>query len=150
MSTIVSTNEKNEFNFTRTTTCIKFQDYTLETLVIQVRVERCISSNTFNVSYNCLISDEEIKANVFMNHCEGNRILFEKMKRLHPLTEIAKNNDDESLFEGSIVPVNPITFHIIESLMRDSEKGDTQYNTGVVTESCYKGQLMQALAHLEI
>lgn len=154
MSTIVSAKDNNKlnfiFNFTRTTTYIKFQDYySTDSIVIQVNV-KYDNSNTFDVSYNCLTSDEEIKTNVFMNHYEGNKMLFEKMKRIHPLTEMVNNYDDESLFQGSIVPINPITFHIIESLMKDSEKGDTQYNTGVVTESCYKGQLMQALAHLEI
>ena len=57
---------------------------------------------------------------------------------------------------GCYVAANPITFHMIECLMREGiDEEETlqekvEYNTGVVTEKCYKGQIMRALAELEV
>ena len=68
----------------------------------------------------------------------------------HPLHEIVAASGDESLMEGSYVSANPITFHMIECLMSDEIYDDHNYDTGIVTTNCYKGQIIRALTEMEV
>ena len=134
--------------FTRTQTSITFKDTIAFPgeepeacdVIIHVKYEKSDPGYVFNITYTNLIKKKPIenyKENYAFLHC-------------HPLAELVVSQDYPCLLEGSIVPANPITFHLIESLMREEIDECGQYYTGVVTEKCYKGQLMRALTHLEL
>ena len=74
----------------------------------------------------------------------------------HPLAEIVRRDGDDTLLEGSYVAANPITFHMLQCLLSEETDdhplmGDNDaYDTGVVTDECYKGQIMRALTEMEV
>lgn len=121
-------------------------------VIINVTVKwGCTKRKTFDISY-CF--DDKYHRDVKQ---------YKKLIDLyHPLAILAKQEDDESMLEGCIVPANPITFHIINSLMMNGEESskstqflksrvkDEQYDMGVVSEECHKSLLMKALNYLEL
>ena len=109
-------------------------------VIIQVKYKKSGNVGVFDISYTNLVEKKSVKNyrdNFAISHC-------------HPLAETIIAHDDESLMEGSIVAANPITFHMIECLMREETDEVGQYNTGVVTEKCYKSQIMRALTEMEL
>ncbi len=134
--------------FTRTQTSITFEyDFSFvgETppscdIIIQVVYKKAGNIDVFEINYTNLVKKKSVK-----NYKENFAILH-----CHPLAQTIVSQDDESLMEGSIVAANPITFHMIECLMREETDEVGQYNTGVITEKCYKGQIMRALTEMEL
>jgi len=109
-------------------------------VIIQVEYKKSGNVGVFDITYTNLVGKKSVKNyrdNFAISHC-------------HPLAETIIAHDDESLMEGSIVAANPITFHMIECLMREETDEVEQYNTGVVTEKCYKSQIMRALTEMEL
>ena len=92
-------------------------------VIIQVKYKKSGNVDVFDITYTNLVGKKSVKNyrdNFAISHC-------------HPLAETIITHDDESLMEGSIVAANPITFHMIECLMREETDEVGQYNTGVVT-----------------
>ena len=107
---------------------------------ISIKCEKSGDDYVYDITYTNLVDKKPMK-----KYKKNYAFL-----KCHPLAQMVLWEDDESYLEGSIVPANPITFHMIECLMREEIDERGQYNTGVVTEKCYKGQVMRALTHLEI
>lgn len=121
-------------------------------VIINVTVKwGCAKKKTFDITY------------CFDNKYHSDVRQYKKLIQLyHPLSTLSEQEDDESMLEGCIVPANPITFHIINSLMMNGEESsqptyllksrtmNDQYDMGVVSEECHKSHLMKALTFLEI
>ena len=121
----------------------KFLTRTENTIIFRNGKDLCkidINVTARNSSMSSSKKDSWIFNITYTNTYEGDHW---RSLACHPLHELAK--DDESLLEGSYVAANPITFPMIECLLG----GDTYY-TGVVTENCYKGQVMRALTEMEV
>jgi hypothetical protein len=69
-------------------------------------------------------------------------------KEIHPLYFKSIQIEDESIFEGSIVEANPITFHMIQCLMCDDTDKEL-YFTGHRPFNHYCGEVMRAITELE-
>tara|TARA_B100000424_G_scaffold271731_1_gene276331 strand:+ start:10172 stop:10978 length:807 start_codon:yes stop_codon:yes gene_type:complete len=99
------------------------------------KIERWV----FNISYRNVLDHSNLKS-------------FDS----HPLAEIVKRDGDDTLLEGSYVAGNSITFHMLQCLLSEETDehplmGDNDaYDTGVVTDECYKGQIMRALTEMEV
>jgi hypothetical protein len=107
---------------------------------ITIKCEKSGTDYVYDITYTNLVDKKAIKK--YKKNCA--------FLKCHPLAQMVLWEDDESYLEGCIVPANPITFHMIECLMREEIDERGQYNTGVVTEKCYKGQVMRALTQLEV
>ena len=58
--------------------------------------------------------------------------------------------DDETLLEGIVVAANPITEHMIDCLLGEEKEMIKKYNLKLRPYDAYCGEIMRALANLEI
>ena len=149
---ILNTNKTPWGNFSRLENTINFKEsFCSEKSVcdinVSVRLEpimdiinpKKIGRWVFNISYKNVLDHSNLKS--FNNH---------------PLYDIVKREQDESLLEGSYVAANPITFHMIQCLLSEETddyplmEENEPYDTGVVTNECYKSQIMRALTEMEV
>jgi len=136
------------------------------------RMENTINfKESFSSSNSACDINVSVKLEPVMNHKNPNKIerwVFDisysnvldhsnlKCFDSHPLAEIVRRDGDDSLLEGSYVAANPITFHMLQCLLSEETDdhplmGDNDaYDTGVVTDECYKGQIMRALTEMEV
>ncbi len=71
-------------------------------------------------------------------------------KQAHPMYEVSIQNDDECLLEGVVVAANPITEHMIDCLLGDENEMIQKYNLLLRPYDAYCGEILRALAELEI
>lgn len=71
-------------------------------------------------------------------------------KQTHPMYEVSIQNDDEYLLEGVVVAANPITEHMIDCLLGEENEMIQKYNLILRPYDAYCGEIMRALAELEI
>ena len=110
---------------------ICFKDFTREWC--KITIHATLSKETYELTYVAQYSSDK-----------------EDAITCHPMYEISKRYDDESLLEGVVVSANPITDHMIECLMCNDKDMEKKYNTGHRPYSDYCGEIMRAMTHIEV
>ena len=137
MSALASTPDlKWQFRRTKNTISFNETDYNNDakeetySCIINISV-KITKAGAFNLSYENIYKGDQKKA-----------------KEIHPLYYKAKKDEDEFIFEGSVVEANPITFHMIQCLLCD-DTDKHLYFTGMRPFNYYCGEVMRALTELE-
>jgi len=137
MASLAST-PASQWQFRRTKNTISFNESDYDengveethSCIINISVE-ITNAGAFDLSYETTYKGNENKA-----------------KRIHPLYYKAKKDNDDCIFEGSIVEANPITFHMIQCLLCDDTDKEL-YFTGLRPFNHYCGEVMRAITELE-